>query len=480
MNALGKLVCALALLAAARNAPAQLPPIPLGEVSIELQTVTTGLNSALEMVSANDGTGRLFVVEQPGRIRILKNGALVSTPFLDVTAQTLFGGEQGLLGLAFHPDFSNPGSPGFRKLYTYSTQNPTGVPDFTIPMSGSPANQGVLTEWQVSASNPDAVDLSTKREIFRLNHPQSNHNGGKIAFRASDGFLYLGIGDGGNANDVGDGHTSGLGNAQDTTRVLGKILRIDPLAPSLTPASPNPISVNGRYRNPASNPFIKGGGRAEIFAYGFRNPYRFSFDALSDSLVVGDVGQGTIEEVDLVELGKNYGWNRKEGSFLFNSSTGTVSTDTKPDPALVNPVLEYDHGDGISVIGGFIYRGSALPALAGKYVFADYFFPSVGGGRLFYGDLAARKIQELRIGINPRPLGLLVKAIASDAAGELYVLADNSSGTASQILKMAPIAATPALLNLSSRARVETDDNGITIAGFIISGSAPKTIAIRA
>ena len=400
--------------------------------------------------------------------------------YRDMTEQTQSGGEQRLLGLAFHPGFANPSSPGFSKLYTYATQPPNSTPDFSVAMSGSPANHCVLTEWLVSTPDAETVDPATRREVVRIAHPQANHDGGKIAFRPSDGYLYITIGDGGASNDVGDGHTPNLGNAQDVSNLLGKILRIDPLSPSLTAGSPDPISTNSKYRNARTNPFVGAPGREEIFAFGFRNPYRFSFDPPTDRLIVGDVGQGAIEEVDVVELGRNYGWNRKEGSFLFNPANGSVSPDPNPNPAFVNPVLEYDHGDGISVIGGFVYRGTALPALAGRYVFGDFLSPGRGTGRLFYGNLAAGSMQELLIGVNPRPLGLRVKGIGSDAAGELYVLADNANSTAGQVLKIVPIPATPGLVNLSGRARVEPNENDVTIGGLVITGSAPKTVVLRA
>jgi glucose/arabinose dehydrogenase len=465
----------------ATNCFAQLPSIPIGYVSVELQSVATGLSSPIDLVSAHDGSGRLFIVEQVGRIRVLNNGTLSATPFLDVIARTLSSGEQGLLGLAFHPGFANSASPGFRKLYTYSNERTSsGTPDFTVPMSGSPSSHVVVAEWQVSTANPNAVDTSTRREVLRFTHPASNHNAGKIAFRASDGFLYIASGDGGNANDVGDGHTPNIGNAQDTSNLLGKILRIDPLAPALTSGSPNPMSANGKYRVAADNPFVNAAGLDEIYAYGFRNPYRFSFDAVSNQLLVGDVGQGAIEEVDIVERGKNYGWNRKEGGFLFNPANGSVSPDTNPNPSLTNPILQYDHGDGISVIGGFISRGSAIPALAGKYVFGDYLLPSLSSGRLFYSDLASGAIQELIIGINPRKLGFVIKGFGTDDLGEIYAMLDSSSNTAGQISKLVAIPATPALLNLSTRARVENDDGGTAIAGFIVRGSVPKTLVLRA
>ncbi len=464
----------------AANAAAQLPDVPLGNTSIEVQTVVTGLSSPVEMVSPPDDSGRLFIVEQSGRIRILQNGIINVIPFLDIRDEVLAGGERGLLGLAFHPGFSNPLSPGFQRLYTYSTQTPAGPSDFIVPMLGSPDNRCVLTEWQVLPATPNVVDLSSRRDVLRFTHPQSNHNGGKIAFRPSDGYLYIAVGDGGGANDVGDGHTPILGNAQDRTNLLGKILRIDPLAPSQNPASLDPISSNTRYRIAASNPFVGAFGFAEeIYAYGFRNPFRFSFDVATDRLIVGDVGQGAIEEVDVVELGKNYGWNRKEGSFLFDSETGVVSPDPNPNPAFVNPVLEYDHDDGNAVIGGFVYHGIAIPALTGRYLFADFAAPN-GNGRLFVGDLTAGAIEELRLGGDPRAFNLRIKGLGADADGELYILADNSNDTAGQLLKIVPIPAAPALLNISSRARVETDDLGYAIAGFILTGSAPKPVVLRA
>jgi hypothetical protein len=201
--------------------------------------------------------------------------------------------------------------------YKDNPQNPNeGVADFAVPMSGSPANQCVVAEWQVSAGNADVVDPLSKRVVLRVNHPQSNHDGGKLVFRATDGYLYFSIGDGGNGNDVGDGHTAGTGNAQDKTNLLGKIMRIDPLPPAETPTSADPISANAKYRVPASNPFVGGAGLDEIFVYGLRNPYRFSFDLPTDRLVAGDVGQNNIEEVDIIERGKNYGWNWYEGELL--------------------------------------------------------------------------------------------------------------------------------------------------------------------
>ena len=317
------------------------------------------------------------------------------------------------------------------------------------------------------------VDPATRREVFRLDHPQSNHNGAKLAFRASDHYLYISIGDGGNGNDVGDGHAPNGGNGQSTSTVLGKILRIDPLAPALTPGSADAASANGKYRVPRTNPFVGRAGLDEIFAYGFRNPFRYSFDPTTDQLIVGDVGQNSVEEVDIVQLGKNYGWNRKEGSFLFNPANGSISADPNPNPALINPVAEYGHDDGVAVIGGFIYRGTKIPALAGKYVFGDLQDPN-GTGRLFYSDLSTHVIQALRFGTTARELGTSLFSIGEDDANELYALVGSG-----QLLKIIPIPVSPALLNLSTRARVDTGEN-VLIAGFILTGSAPKNVVLRA
>jgi glucose/arabinose dehydrogenase len=458
---------------AAVNSFAQLPRIALGPVSVELQSVVNGLSSPVDLVSAHDGSNRLFVVEQTGKIRILKNGSLVATPFLDVSGQIFAGGERGLLSMAFHPGFSDASSPGFHKLYTYASEHVSGAADFTVPISGSFDNQGVLAEWKVSTGNSDVVDPSTRREVFRLDHPQGNHNGAKLAFRGSDHYLYISIGDGGAGNDVGNGHAPNIGNGQSTDRVLGKILRIDPLAPALTPGSADAASANGKYRVPRTNPFVGRAGLDEIFAYGFRNPFRYSFDSTTDQLVLGDVGQNAVEEVDIVRLGGNYGWNRKEGSFLFDPANGSISPDPNPNPGLINPIAEYGHQDGTAVIGGFIYRGTKIPALAGKYVFGDLSDPN-GTGRLFYSDLSTHIIQELRLGTAARELGTALFSIGEDDAHDLYALLGSG-----QVSKIIPIPVSPAFVNLSTRARVDTGEN-VLIGGFIITGSAPKNIVLRA
>jgi len=468
-----------------------LPRIGKGPVRIELQTVLTGITSPMQWLSANDGTGRMFLVEQTGKIRIFNSGALNATPFLDLSSRLIALNanydERGLLSMAFHPGFSNPASPGYRKIYTYTSEPVSGSADFTVPINGPFNHQAVLAEWQVSAGNPDVIDPATRREVMRIDEPQSNHNGCTLAFRPSDKYLYISLGDGGAANDAGAGHNPTTGNGQDLTTVLGKILRIDPLAPALTPSSSDPVSANGKYRVPISNPFVAttqpANRVAEIYALGLRNVFRFSFDAPSDKLIAGDVGQDHVEEIDLIEAAKNYGWNRKEGTFLFNSTTGGVSFDPSPDPALTNPLAQYSHDDGIAVLGGFVYRGSSVLALPGKYVFGDLTGPGSVSGRLFYlDDLNSGTIKEFRIGIQERELGVLLKGFGQDANGEIYVLGDTNigpTGTTGRVLKIIPAPASPAFVNLATRMRVQTGGN-VLIGGFILIGSAPKKVIVRA
>jgi len=452
---------------------AQLPPVPLGQISIELQTTITGLSQPIDLVSAHDGASRLFVAEQTGKIRVFKNGTLLATPFLDLSGRIVISGERGLLSIAFHPGFNNPASPGFRKFYTYESEPVFGTADFTVSKSGPFDNQSVLSEWRVSASSPDVADPASRREVLRIDHPQSNHNGAKLAFRASDGYLYISLGDGGGGNDTADGHAPNVGNGQSLNTVLGKILRIDPLAPASTTGSADAPSANGKYRVPQSNPFVGRAGLDEIYAYGFRNPFRYSFDPPTDRFILADVGQNSIEEIDLVQRGRNYGWNRKEGSFLFNPANGSVSPDSNPNPAFTNPIAEYDHDDGVAIIGGFVYRGSAIPALAGKYVCGDFSAPPNGDGRLFHVDVSSGAIQEFRLGATVRSLGTILRSIGEDDNHELYLL------TGSQAVKLISLPVSPGLLNLSTRARVETGD-GVLIGGFIVTGSAPKNFVLRA
>lgn len=456
------------------TAPTPVPRVSLGPIRIELEQIAGGVTAPNDLISVADG--RLFFDEQGGTIRIVDAGALLASPFLDVSARLVGGSdERGLLGFTFHPGYRDPLSPGFGKLYTYTTEPIAGPADFTVPKSLPFSHQSVIAEWQVSVENPDIADPASRREVLRIDEPGTGHNGGKLAFRPGESYLYISLGDGGCCHDIGDGHNPEIGNGQDLTTVLGKILRIDPLDPSLTTSSTDPVSANGHYRVPASNPFSGDSATvSEIYAYGFRNPFRFSFDESSDRLIVADVGEGNIEEVDVVEAGGNYGWNRKEGSFLFNPSDGSIMADPSPDPALVDPVAEYSHFDGVAVIGGYVYRGSAVPALAGMYVFGEYGYG--GNGRLFYCDLDGGLIKELRIGNPEQDLTLFLKGIGEDEKGELYALGDGNSG--GLVEKLAPVAPRPSILNLSTRLRVGTGEN-VLVSGFIITGSDSEEVVLR-
>ncbi|MCH7558327.1 MAG: PQQ-dependent sugar dehydrogenase [Planctomycetes bacterium] len=453
-------------------------PIEKGTVSIELETIVSGLTAPVYLAHAGDGTGRLFVVDQPGKIWIIENGQLLSTPFLDVTDRVHMPGffgtldvndfdERGLLGLAFHPGFADPQSPGYQRIYTYTSEQNDFPADFTtepLPVGAVFDHQSVITEWAVDTVNSNIIDKSTRREIMRIDQPQFNHDGGMVDF-GRDGYLYISLGDGGAGDDVADGHGA-TGNGQNKNTVLGSILRIDPLDPMTAASSLDAVSANGRYRIPVDNPFVGIDGVDEIYAYGFRNPWRFSFHPDTGDLIVGDVGQNDIEEIDIVHAGGNYGWNLKEGTFRFDPATGTVNDDLSGLPGgLIDPVAQYDHDEGITVIGGFIYRGSAIPELWGKYVFGDFssgFF--LADGRLLYADLSTGLIQEFTIGVDDRNLGLYVKAFGQDAEGELYLLAGTNLGpfgTGGMVLKIVDLCT----------ARIPGDINNdcqVDIADFII------------
>jgi hypothetical protein len=451
--------------ASAQQGPLKDPipqPIPQSPIAVTLKPVVTGLTSPIDLTAIGQGddeqgddeegghgrgdgdhqNGRKFIVDQTGLVLLLKGGQVQATPFLDITGvisqlSPAFGSgphglnpgydERGLLGLAFHPGFRDKHSPGYHTLYTLHNVPVTRVADFPqppFPPGAVPNCQEVIAEWQVSRQNPEVVDPSSYREVLRYDKPEFNHNGGTVAF-GPDGLLYAAFGDGGAANDRGAGHIPGTGNAQSLNVILGKTIRINPLDPVLTTRRDGVVSDNGRYRIPRNNPFFtRPGALREIYAYGFRNPYRFSFDAQDGRLVLADVGQNNIEEVDIVTRGGNYGWHIKEGTFLFDPATGNVFTDPNPDPSLINPVVEYDHFEAtanaitrIAIVGGFVYRGSKVDALRGKYVCADL------NGFLFVADLGSGKLEQLL-----HPPGMFIKGIGQDANLELYVMASAFEG----------------------------------------------------
>jgi glucose/arabinose dehydrogenase len=447
-----------------------LPAITNGNIAILLQPIATGMAAPDYAISPPGDTSRLFVVEQSGLLRIIQNGTLLPGSALDISSLISTSlnpaspnDERGFLGLAFHSGFNNPASPGSNTLYTFNSQLLGTGPTYVAPNGASQGYKTAINEWKISTTNANVVDPDSRREIISFGKNANNHNGGTIAF-GTDGYLYLALGDGGNANDVGLSHIEPGGNAQNLSTPLGKMLRLDPLNPALTPGSPDPVSANGQYRIPTSNPFQGPGQVPEIYAYGLRNPYRFSFDRANGELILADVGQNNIEEIDRITLGGNYGWAIKEGDFLFNRTTNTGPVGTIGAPpgnrspglpsGLIDPItgtmgtLEYDHNDGISITGGFVYRGTAIPELYGKYIFGDLALknaPVRADGRLFYADLQAGLIKAFPLfqfgGSAILPNGLTVHGFGEDADGELYALVTNTSanGTGGIVYKFVPI-----------------------------------------
>jgi glucose/arabinose dehydrogenase len=419
-------------------------PIPTkiakGNITIELQTILDGLVSPLGLAVPDDNSGRTFLYDQSGVIHIVSNGAKMTEPLLDVRNRLIALNpnydERGLLGVATHPNFAQ-----HPLVYTYTSEPNGPMADFMIMYEGGKTNnhQSVIAEWRIDPANPNRLDPASRRELMRIDKPQSNHNGGTMRF-GPDGFLYFTVGDGGAADDQGDGHVPG-GNAQDKTRILGKVVRIDVDTRN---------SANGRYGIPTDNPFINEAGAVkEIYAYGVRNPYSFTFDRQTGELLLGDVGQNDVEEADKIIKGGNFGWPIKEGTFYFDpngTNAGFVTTAPvrQVPPDLIEPFAQFDHDEGKAIIGGYTYRGTELNQLAGKYVFGDWGKFDAAAGRLFYMDGA--DIKELKIGANDRSLGLWLKGFGEDAAGELYVFASTNlgpSGVSGKMLKIVPNAATP-------------------------------------
>ena len=293
--------------------------------NIQFSSLVPGLVHPVYVTHAGDGSGRLFIVEQAGVIRIFKNGSLL--PFLDISSKVLSGGEQGLLSVAFHPQYRSN-----RRFFV----------NYTAPGGGA-AGKSVIAEYLASATNPDVAD-PTERVLLEINQPFSNHNGGLNLF-GPDGYLYIGLGDGGSGGDPQN-------NGQSLGTLLGKVLR---------------IGVDGAlpYVIPPDNPFIAtSGALREIWAYGLRNPWRFSFDRCTGRLFLADVGQDTWEEVDLIQKGGNYGWNIMEGPVCYVSGCTQIG---------LPPIVYYNHTLGdCSITGGYVYRGTASPALTGWYLFGDF------------------------------------------------------------------------------------------------------------
>ncbi len=425
--------------------------IPQGDIPIRLVPLATGLTAPNWGTSAPGQANRMFVTDQDGILWAINTQTGAKSVFLDVTSRLvplgIFGpntfDERGLLGVAFHPDYATNGL-----LYTFTSEPVSGTADFsTMPPSTTPNCHSVILEWNVpNPTNPaSVVDPSSARELMRVDKPQFNHNGGGLAF-GPDGYLYVSFGDGGGADDrdgqmfIGApmiGHGCG-GNGQNNNVILGKIIRIDPLGNN---------SANGQYGVPASNPFVGIGGLDENWAYGFRNPWRFSFDSATGTLYCADVGQNDLEEINIVISGGNYGWRAKEGAlnFVFNGDQAGYVTDVPIDvpPGLIDPIDDYDHDDGTAIIGGFVYRGSKFPQLVGKYVFGDFAQTFSNDGRLFYLDTMTdtHDSQEFHLYVSPHELGYSLLGFGEDANGEIYALV-NSTGT--------PFGTTGAVLRIAS------------------------------
>ena len=365
-------------------------PFALGglatNATIARTAIASGLTNPVDIVVAPGDTSRMFVVEQPGRIRILRDGLVVATPFLDVTSKTTGTGEQGLLGVAFHPNYASN-----RRFFVFYTR--TGD------------NALVIERYERHVDHPERADFASGRVLLAIPHAgASNHNGGKLAFR-SDGYLYIGTGDGGGSNDPW--HPP-IGNGQNFGTRLGKMLRIDV-----------DVELPPHYAIPPSNPFAtmscNGDGLGtcpEIWALGLRNPFRFSFDRLTGDMFIGDVGQGAREEVDHEPFGaaggRNYGWKIREGSIC---RPGQVAC--TPPPHYVDPILDYDRTAGVSISGGFRYRGSRVPALSGAYLYADF-----GSGNLWAATSngAGAWTPQQHLLSSPG-----ISSFGEDHAGELYI-----------------------------------------------------------
>ena len=303
---------------------------PLPDISLTL--LTKGLNQPVQLTHAGDKSGRIFITEQAGTIRIIKNGVLIPKPFLDIRERVKSGGEKGLLSVAFHPSFKTNG----RFFINYTSGK--GLRLHTV-----------VSEFRAEPNSNDAYEESEKI-ILEVAQPYSNHNGGQIAF-GPDGYLYIGMGDGGAGNDP-------KGNGQKLSTLLGTILRIDV----------DKKEGRKQYAIPPDNPFEDSlFSRPEIFAYGLRNPWRFSFDPLTGTLYAGDVGQSAREEIDIIESGKNYGWNIMEGTICTPGVNPKCSS-----KGLTLPIIDYGRKEGITVIGGYVYRGTNIPALCGAYIYGDF------------------------------------------------------------------------------------------------------------
>jgi glucose/arabinose dehydrogenase len=361
--------------------------VPAVMPQISLVTVAAGFVQPVHVTHAGDGSGRIFVVEQAGRIRILDNGVVFPTPFLDIASRVASVGEQGLLSVAFPPGYS-------AKRYFYVYYTPV------------PGDNTVVARYRVTADN-NIADNTSETVVLRVPQPFGNHNGGQLAF-GPDGYLYIGKGDGGGGGDP-------LNSGQRTDTLLGKILRIDVESGAAT------------YAIPPDNPFVGTAGiLPEIWALGLRNPWRFSFDRLTGDFYIGDVGQGNFEEIDFQPAadpgGRNYGWNIMEGGSCY--PPGTVGCNRI---GLALPVFVYDHSLGCSVTGGHVYRSSSVPALQGIYFYGDFC-----SGRI-WGLRKAGAVWENAELLAPGNPAMNITTFGEDESGNVYVV-NYASGDLLEIL----------------------------------------------
>jgi glucose/arabinose dehydrogenase len=373
--------------------------------TLALASPLGGLTQPVGVTNAGDGSNRIFVVEQGGRIRIIKNGALLSTPFLDIATRISTGGERGLLGLAFPPGYADKG-------YFYVDYTNTG-------------GNTVIARYRRSTADPNAADPASEQILLTIAQPFDNHNGGQLAFSPRDGMLYVGMGDGGSGGDPGN-------RAQNPQELLGKILRLDV-------ETGRPFT----YTVAASNPFVnRTGFRPEIWALGLRNPWRFSFDRLTADLFIADVGQNLFEEVNFQTAssagGQNYGWKIMEGLHCF-------STAQCDQTGLTLPVVEYDHSLGCSVTGGYVYRGGTFPRMQGLYFYGDFCSGRIWGLTQQSGNRQATQLLDTDIQIS---------AFGEDEAGNLYV-ASYGTGQIFSVVDNGPAIAptptpSPAIVRFSS------------------------------
>ena len=365
----------LSAIACSRESVPAGPPGP-----VALQDAFAGLRfqAPLQVLQA-PGEDRFFVVEKRGTVQAV-SGTARST-FLDIrTRVNSAPQEAGLLGMAFHPRWA---------------QNRQAFLNYTAPSAASPANLRTTISRFTSADGGATLDPASEQVLLTVEQPFENHNGGSVVF-GPDGLLYLGLGDGGSAGDP-------FGNAQDPSRILGKLLRID-------------VDTGTPYSIPPSNPFASGGGRGEVYAYGLRNPWRFSFDRATGALWLADVGQDTWEEVDVIVPGGNYGWSHREGKHCYPPAASSCPG------AFIDPVVEYSHAEGASITGGYVYRGTALPALRGRYVYGDF-----GSGHI-WAVPASGPYTPVQIA-----QGNAISSFGEDASGELYVV-DLAGGQVSRLV----------------------------------------------